>query len=92
MFSEAPKLDLSGLSGRAIKVRAGEPIKIDIPIVGSPTPTVTWSKDGKDVPNGPKVSKVIVLYCHQGKQIKLHSLHMKDISILIIIVGSVRKQ
>ncbi len=54
-FAEAPKLDLSTLAGRAIKVRAGEPIKIDIPIIGSPTPTVTWSKDGKDVPNGPKV-------------------------------------
>ena len=40
-------------------MRAGEPIKIDIPIVGSPTPTVTWSKDGKDVPNGPKVSNSV---------------------------------
>ena len=43
------------LGGNKIRVRAGEPIKIDVPITGSPTPTVTWKKDGKDLPSGPRV-------------------------------------
>jgi len=35
------------LGGNEIRVRAGEPIKIDVPITGSPTPTITWKKDDK---------------------------------------------
>ena len=49
-FTEAPKLDLSSLLGQEIRVRAGEPISIDIPIKGSPTPTIVWKKDGKEIP------------------------------------------
>jgi hypothetical protein len=53
---EKPSFDLSGLFGplgkKEIRVKAGEPITIDIPINGSPTPTVTWSKDGESVPTG----------------------------------------
>lgn len=47
--------------GNEIKVRAGEPIKIDVPIDGSPTPTVSWTKDGKDLPSGPRVSVTILV-------------------------------
>jgi hypothetical protein len=54
--AEAPKLDMSGLLGREIRVRAGEPFDIDIPIKGSPTPTVAWTKDNKDVGADPRVS------------------------------------
>ncbi len=50
---EKPSFDLSGLPGglgkKELRVKAGDPITIDIPIVGSPTPTVTWTKDGETV-------------------------------------------
>ncbi len=60
-FTEAPKLDLSALGGKAIRIRAGEPLKVDIPIIGAPTPTVTWKKDGKDLPPGPRVIEIVLL-------------------------------
>lgn len=52
-----PKVDLSGLGGREIRVRAGEPLKIDVPISGAPTPTVAWKKDGKDLPDTNRVQQ-----------------------------------
>ncbi len=48
-------MDLSAFGGKPIKIRAGEPLKIDVPIIGAPTPTVTWKKDGKELPAGPRV-------------------------------------
>jgi titin len=46
---EKPKFDRSGLIGpvKEIKVKAGEELKIELPIVGAPTPEVIWVKDGK---------------------------------------------
>lgn len=61
-FSEKPKLDLSLLAGKEIRVRAGEPIKIEIPVKGTPTPLVTWSKDGKDLPPSDRVCFVFNLF------------------------------
>ena len=53
MFLEKPTFDLSGLNGglgkKEIRIRAGEPLTIDLPINGSPAPTVTWTKDGEPV-------------------------------------------
>ncbi|CAF4536552.1 unnamed protein product [Rotaria sp. Silwood1] len=50
---EKPSFDLSGLHGplgkKEIRVKAGEPLTIDLPINGSPIPTVTWTKDGEPV-------------------------------------------
>ena len=46
-MKEAPKVDLSGLLGKDIRVRAGEPLTLDVPICGAPTPTCSWDKDGK---------------------------------------------
>jgi hypothetical protein len=55
-FLEKPSFDLSGLFGplgkKEIRVKAGEPITIDLPINGSPTPTITWTKDGEPVQTG----------------------------------------
>jgi len=48
-------VDLSALGGREIRVRAGDPLKIDVPITGAPTPTVTWQKDGKELESSPRV-------------------------------------
>lgn len=48
-MKEQPKLHLDALLGRKIRVRAGEPIKVDIPISGAPTPRVSWLKDGNQL-------------------------------------------
>lgn len=48
-ITEAPKLYLDGLLGKKLKVRAGEPIDIKIPMSGAPTPTVEWSKGPKKI-------------------------------------------
>jgi len=55
LLTAPPKLDLSALAGREIRVRAGDPLKIDVPISGAPTPTVEWQKDGKELENSPRV-------------------------------------
>ncbi|CAF4189098.1 unnamed protein product [Rotaria sp. Silwood2] len=50
---EKPSFDLSGLFGplgkKEIRIKAGEPLTIDLPINGSPTPTITWTKDSESV-------------------------------------------
>ncbi|XP_011700590.1 PREDICTED: twitchin isoform X1 [Wasmannia auropunctata] len=48
-MKEKPKLHLDALIGRKIKVRAGEPINVNIPLSGAPTPKIEWSKDGKSL-------------------------------------------
>lgn len=47
---EKPKLHLDGLIGGRIKVRAGEPINISIPISGAPTPRIEWTINGEKPP------------------------------------------
>ncbi|CAH8497134.1 unnamed protein product [Schistosoma turkestanicum] len=50
---EPPKLKLTELPlgiKQEIRLRAGEPLHMPIPITGAPTPTVTWSKDNKPLP------------------------------------------
>jgi hypothetical protein len=54
-LEEAPKIDLSALSGKEIRVKAGEQIKVDVPMTGSPLPVVTWQKDKKVVPPSDRV-------------------------------------
>ena len=50
IFSSDPaKLYLGDLAGRKIKVRAGEPFEIKVPMSGAPQPTCTWSKGGKKI-------------------------------------------
>jgi hypothetical protein len=49
---EKPQFDKDqGILPKEIKVRAGQPIKLELPIIGSPEPTVTWTKDGAPVVN-----------------------------------------
>jgi len=55
-------VDLSALGGREIRVRAGDPLKIDVPISGAPTPTVAWQKDGKPLEDSPRVCRRLVLF------------------------------
>jgi hypothetical protein len=55
-YLEKPSFDLSALFGplgkKEIRIKAGEPLTIDLPINGSPTPTITWTKDGEPVQPG----------------------------------------
>merc|ERR1712226_1250386 len=49
-IKEAPKLNLDSLFGaKEIRVKAGEPLTLNLGICGAPTPTVEWLKDGKPV-------------------------------------------
>lgn len=61
-FAEKPKLWLDGIIGRKIKVRAGEPINIDIPLSGAPTPKIEWAKNGVNIPESNRVSVSVNLY------------------------------
>ncbi|KAF0299363.1 Twitchin [Amphibalanus amphitrite] len=54
-MKEPPKLNLDGILGRKIRVRAGEPIDIRIPMSGAPQPTVEWTRDGRKVSHGGRV-------------------------------------
>ena len=58
--TEAPKLDLSKLAGKEIRVRAGEQIKFDIPFSGIPTPLISWKKDGKEILSSAQVSRIMI--------------------------------
>lgn len=55
-MKEAPKLFLDGLAGKKIKVRAGEPINVEIPLAGAPIPEVIWSKENKPLPVSNRIS------------------------------------
>lgn len=46
-LKEAPKLDMSGLRGKVIRVRAGDPLDITIPMNGCPEPKVEWEINKK---------------------------------------------
>ncbi|CAH1969101.1 unnamed protein product [Acanthoscelides obtectus] len=54
-MKEKPKLWLDGIIGRKIKVRAGEPININIPMSGAPAPKVTWNKNKISIPESNRV-------------------------------------
>ncbi|KAK2158172.1 hypothetical protein LSH36_175g03003 [Paralvinella palmiformis] len=98
-LKEAPKLDLSKmLGGNEIRVRAGEPIKIDVPITGSPTPTITWKKDDKGLEPSSRVNqendednaKLLVPVSKRGDTgkytIKLANKHGEDSGDINVIV------
>ena len=52
--TEKPTLDLTGL--KKITVKAGQPLKIAVPVKGHPPPVASWEKDGKDIESGPKTN------------------------------------
>ncbi|KAL0267677.1 UNVERIFIED_CONTAM: hypothetical protein PYX00_009872 [Menopon gallinae] len=55
-MKEAPKLFLDGIIGKKIRVRAGEPINVVIPIAGAPTPKVEWTKGTVPIVESNRVS------------------------------------
>ncbi|XP_059156398.1 twitchin-like isoform X4 [Physella acuta] len=63
---EAPKINLDNLFGaKEIRVRAGEPINLDLGICGAPEPTVEWQKNGKPLGNRAELT-------NDEKEAKLH--------------------
>jgi len=61
---EKPKLFLDGIVGKKIKVRAGEPINVVIPIAGAPIPKVTWTRGSIPITESPRISVSIYIVCH----------------------------
>ncbi|XP_058467261.1 twitchin isoform X5 [Malaya genurostris] len=55
-MQQAPSLNLDSFGKRKIKVRAGEPIVLSIPLVGAPIPKVEWFRNGVKVPEGARIS------------------------------------
>ncbi|GIY50159.1 twitchin [Caerostris extrusa] len=49
-MKEKPKLHLDGLYGKVIRVKAGDPLRISMPLTGAPTPTVSWEVNDKRLP------------------------------------------
>lgn len=50
----APRIDVGAM--KDIKVKAGQPFMLDIPIVGEPMPEVHWSRDGGDIETDDRVN------------------------------------
>lgn len=50
---------MSKLIGKEIRVRAGEPIKVEVPVTGSPAPVITWNKDDKNLSPSDRVHAVL---------------------------------
>lgn len=59
---EKPKLHLEGLIGGRIKVRAGEPINISIPISGAPTPRIEWTINNQKPPETNRILVSVEIY------------------------------
>lgn len=60
-------MDLTSLFGaKEVRVKAGEPLKLALGITGSPTPTVTWLKDGKPID---RVSCLIIYHNPLSKMV-----------------------
>lgn len=55
-MKEIPKLWLDDLVGKKVKVRAGEPIIVRIPLSGAPLPTIEWQRNGIRLPESNRIS------------------------------------
>lgn len=94
---EKPKLHLDKLTSRRVKVKAGEPINIEIPVSGAPTPTVEWTRENKPIVDSRIVTDTqndrTKLYVSASRrtdagkyQIMAHNAHGKDQGELEVLV------
>ena len=51
--TEKPSIDLSKL--KDVTVKAGQDIKVSVPIKGYPPPVATWEHNGKELEKSPRV-------------------------------------
>ncbi|XP_072180961.1 myosin-binding protein H-like [Diadema setosum] len=58
----APKLDLGNRYRDVLTVRAGNHFTLDVPITGTPTPTVAWLKDDKRCDDGKRIRSSTTSY------------------------------
>lgn len=60
ILTEKPKLNLDSLFGaKEIRIRAGEPLNINLGVSGTPQPTADWSRNGRSIPNN--VSRLLYI-------------------------------
>uniref|UniRef100_A0A915DB94 Titin n=1 Tax=Ditylenchus dipsaci TaxID=166011 RepID=A0A915DB94_9BILA len=64
---EAPRFELD-IDGKEIRVRAGDPIDLGVPFVGSPNPEIKWTKEGKEMSGVQTSGNVTRLYVPQSKR------------------------
>jgi len=62
---------LDGLIGKKIKVRAGEPINIQIPLSGAPIPVVDWTKNSVKLP---ETNRILVSLFAGGPSLPIQCL------------------
>lgn len=53
---EKPRLHLDSLLGKRIKVRAGEPVNVNIRISGAPTPIIAWKRGDMKLTESKRIS------------------------------------
>ena len=100
-MKEQPRLHLDQLVGRRVKVKAGEPINIEIPLSGAPTPTVEWTKQNRPIGDSGSDNRVVTdtqndrtkLYVSSAKrsdaghyQISAHNAHGKAKADIEVLV------
>jgi hypothetical protein len=64
---EAPRFELD-IDGKEIRVRAGNPLEVTIPYVGTPQPTIRWTRDGQEMSGVTTTESVTRLYIPVSKR------------------------
>lgn len=64
---EAPRFELD-IDGKEVRVRAGNPLDIEIPYVGSPQPDIHWTKDGREISDVTTTPNTTRLYIPVSKR------------------------
>jgi hypothetical protein len=94
---EKLRLHLDNLNSRQIKVEAGKPINVEIPLSGATTPTVEWTKQNKAISDNRIITDTqndrTKLYVSSSKrtdagkyQVSAHNAHGKDSAELEVLV------